>query len=196
MSFRPSEEEEKYFQAENAARRATLRDKLNDAARDVAERAAIGKSMGTESDEIVNRIRELGFDGDTARVFDLLPLIHVAWADGKVSGRERVRIMKLVEHRGLAPDSEAWQLAAALLEERPTDAFLDQTLAVLRDLVASKGAGASGSFVDLCLEIAGASGGFLGLTGGISAEERATLEHIAGMLGDDAQLDLQKKLAR
>lgn len=195
MSFRPSEEEEKYFQAVNADKRAAIRLRLDGAANELAERGTIGHTVGTEDEAIVEKIRALGFDADTARVFDLLPLVHVAWADGKISAKERAKILELVAHRGITANDEAWVLIEALLERQPSPKFLDETLAVLKSLAGDR-AGKSASVVDLCLDIANASGGLLGLTSAVSAAERDLLAHIASTLGDEAQAHLNAKLAR
>jgi tellurite resistance protein len=195
MSFRPSEEEEKYFQAVNADKRAAIRLRLDDAASELSERGTIGQTLGTNDEELVEKIRALGFDADTARVFDLLPLVHVAWADGKISAKERSKILELVSHRGITPDDEAWILIEALLERQPSQKFLDETLSVLKSLAGDR-SGKSASVVDLCLDIANASGGLLGLTSAVSAAERELLGHIAGALGEDAQAHLSSKLAR
>lgn len=189
----PSEEEERYFARKEAERREDKRRELERAAREVAEQRAMGDALHTSDDGLVARIRSLGFDGDTARVFDLMPLVHVAWADGSVSAAERRTLFRLLEARNIAPDSEAWLLVGALLETRPSDAFLDETLALLRDL-AAKGGTEAGSIVDLSVNVAAASGGFLGLGGKISDEERELIAHIADVLGPAAVEEFQKTL--
>lgn len=178
-----TEEEEKYFHQQEVDRRKDKRRDLERAAAEAAERRKVAATLATDDESLVARIRELGFDGDTARVLDILPLVHVAWADGSVSANERRAIAALLAQREIAPGSEAALLIEALMDERPSDTFLSETLDLLRALGGTKGA----SVVDLCIQVADASGGFFGLGEKISEEERALIQHIADGLGDAAQ---------
>jgi tellurite resistance protein len=180
---RPSEEEEKYFKSLDADVRRRLRDKLADAATDLEKRRQIAAAAGTDDLTVAQRVEALGFTGDSARVFDLMPLVHVAWADGSITKRERAAIFRVLQQRGVDPESEAFATIASLLEERPTEAFMRESLAVLRDLVGGE-AGKTRSIVDLCVEVAAASGGFLGMGGRVSDDERAVIDEVAGLLGD------------
>jgi len=189
MVVRPSDEEDKHFIKENADRRAKLRLELERKANDVRARGSIKETLGARNDEVVSRIRELGFDGDTARVFDLLPLIHVAWADGSVSLRERARVLDVLKTREIDPESDAYLIVEALLEVQPSETFLVETLSLLQELDAGSGDQAR-TLVELCIDVANASGGLLGLGligNKISAEEREVIERIARALGVDAE---------
>ena len=84
MPVNPSDEEERYFHEREQEQRAALRDKLNSNAKDLAEQEAIAADVKSDDPAIVAKIKALGFDGDTSKVFPLLPLVHVAWADGKI----------------------------------------------------------------------------------------------------------------
>ena len=70
-----------------------------------------------------------------------------------------------------------------LLESRPSDDFLNQSLEVLRLAV---GDARAENIVELCLQVANASGGFMNV-GNVSAEERARIEAIADKLGPAAR---------
>lgn len=78
------------------------------------------------------RLRSLGFDGENARVLDVLPLVLVAWADGSVSSAERAVVMRAVEARGVDPHGEAGLKVAALLEKKPSPAMENEILLILR----------------------------------------------------------------
>jgi tellurite resistance protein len=185
MSFVPSEEEEKYFSARNAEARARIRESLEAAAQKASDARAIGATLGTDKDAVVGRIQDMGFDADKARVFDLLPLVHVAWADGAVQASERRVIVDILRTRGIEPDSEAWLLIEALLETRPSDTFLDETLALLKEVIGSSTERAH-SIVELSQKVAEAHGFLFGLFGSVSEDERKLVEHIAATLGDSS----------
>lgn len=177
------DEEEAYFKQREIEQRRKLREKLEAAAHELAEKHAIAQSLET-SEPVAERIKALGFSGTTARVFDLLPLVHVAWADGTVQKGERAAILKVLEARGVAPGSEGFQLFESLLEERPSDEYMSESLAVLKELV---GTVAGADVVGLCEQVASAAGGFLGIAGKVSGEERKLIDEIAGHLGGGAE---------
>src|SRR5688572_2928475 len=179
----PSEEEDKYFKALEIEQRRKLREKLADSAADVQKRREIAANTGTDDLSIAERIDALGFSGDSARVFDLMPLVHVAWADGAIQKSERAAIMRVLEQRGVTKGSEAYNTMESLLEERPAEAFMSESLAVLRDLVGGE-ASRSQSIVDLCIGVASAAGGFLGIGGKVSDDERAVIDEVAKLLGE------------
>lgn len=178
------DEEEAYFKAREIEQRRKLREKLEAAAHELAEKHAIAESLKTDDLSLAERIKALGFSGASAQVFDLMPLVHVAWADGSVQKGERAAILRVLELRGVAPGSEGFLLMESLLEERPSDEYMSESLAVLKELV---GQGKGGSeIVDLCGQVASAAGGFLGLVGKVGAEERALIDEIAHHLGGGA----------
>lgn len=191
-----TDEEELYFAQQDQEARRRLRERLAGNAVGLEEQQRIAQSMGTSNVSIAEKVKALGFDGDSARVFDLVPLIHVAWADGSVQRGERGAIFKVLQKRGIEDDSGAWRTIASLLEERPSDAWMRQSLAVLREVTGGIG-NRSQEIVDLCIEVASASGGLLGLGIGkkIDAEERALIEEIVGELGNAASEKVKHDLA-
>jgi uncharacterized tellurite resistance protein B-like protein len=186
MPVERNEKEEKYFQEVEQEARRKLREKLERNAVDLEEKQSIARSMNTEDLSVADRVKALGFDGDSARVFDLLPLIHVAWADGAIQRGERAAILRILEQRGIEPGTEAYRTVESLLEERPSDSYMKQSLAVLRQLTGGTSE-RSQEIVDMCIEIAASAGGFLGLVGKrIGDEEKALIEEITHELGNTA----------
>jgi tellurite resistance protein len=185
MPVEPSEEEEKYFLAVDAETRRKLRDTLEHNAKALEEAGRIATAIETDDKAIAEQIRKLGFDGETARVFDLLPLVHVAWADGVVQGSERKEIMRVVAKRGLAPDSPGARVLASLLDDRPPETFMRQSREILRNLLA-RSEGRADDVVELCMKVAAASGGFLGLGERIDDDERRLIAEISLHLGQEA----------
>lgn len=185
MPINPSDHEDSYFQQRDQEARQRLREQLGQAAGDLG-----ADQEATTKMSVAERIAALGFVGDKLKIFDLLPLVHVAWADGSVSRKERATILDIVRARGIIPGSEAFQTVESLLEERPSQAFFEQTLAILKDAV---GGARAASIVDLCVQIAGASGGFLNI-GTISDDERAMIAKIAEQLGGPALAEFNKQL--
>ena len=152
----------------------------------MAGRQGIAGAVGTEDGGILDRIEQLGFTGDSARVLDLLPLIHVAWADGRVQRAERAAVLAVLVERGIPKDSDAWVLIETLLEKRPSETFLAESLSLVRDLAERKGESGQ-EVVELCARVAEASGGLLGFGKSVSAVEQSLISKVAGALGEAAQ---------
>ena len=72
-----SDHEDAYFQKRDQELRQQLRERLNKNAGELRDEDAARGSLS-------QRIAALGFEGERLKVFDLLPLVHVAWADGSI----------------------------------------------------------------------------------------------------------------
>ncbi len=180
MAIERNENEEKYFAEVEAQLRRELRVELDQKAHKLAEASKIAATLAVDDATLAARVHELGFDGETARVFDVLPLVHVAWADGKVHREERTMILDLVAGRGVAPGTAAFRTIEALLEERPTDTFMHESIELLRAI--AQRSGRSHDIVQQCIEIADASGGILGLGRRVTSVERDAILAIATRL--------------
>lgn len=140
---------------------------------------------------VVERIESLGFSGATARAFDLLPLVLVAWADGSIQAGERAAILDVLRLRRLV-DGPAYTMLETLLEERPADVYLDTALALLRDLLDERGIDGA-SIVDMCIEVAAAASDLVGADP-ISPEEREAIARVAEVLGDSSVAAFRQSL--
>ena len=174
---------------DGAETRAITRKRLRQAALELQARRDIATGLHTTDLSLAERAQALGFDQHTAKVLDLLPVIHVAWADGEVQTEERQAILRLLEARNIAIDDPAHVLVSALLERHPGQVYLDETLSILHDLVASNKTRAE-VLVDLCYAIAEAHGA---QQDPIDPRERETLFAVAEALGDRAQAWVQSK---
>lgn len=181
----PTFDESEHFLEATASRRAELRERADGAAGRLAKRRAIQASVGTDEASIVDRIEQLGFTGESIRVLDVLPLVHVAWADGRIQRRERALILSLLEARGIPARSDASLFVEALLETRPSETFLAESLALLVDIAAKTGANKD-DIVDLCAKVAEAGGGLLPFGEKTTDAERALIGDVARALGASA----------
>lgn len=180
------------FAPEGAEERERIRVALDESALALQRDRIAAETTGTgKIPTLQERVKALGFEQEAAKIFDLLPLIHVAWADGKIQDAERAMILNVLEIRSLAR-GEAFTTLAALLEKRPSQAYLEESLAVLKDLVADHTI-QSKTIVGLCIKVAEAAGGFLGIRP-ISTDERSMIERIAKELGDDAVAEFNRRL--
>jgi uncharacterized tellurite resistance protein B-like protein len=151
-----------------------------------AWRARLAASVGLADPAYSDDLEEHGFTPETVPLLFVAPLFMVAWSDGEVSEKERAKILEVALERGLDPKSPAWARLEGWIAARPGPGFFEHAFRLLlRMLDASPEAKPSRakSIVARCLEIAEASGGFLGLGSKVSPEEKTVLERIADDLG-------------
>jgi tellurite resistance protein len=185
--------EDEYFLAREAEQRAKWRADLENRAKAASEHLKIAQQVGVEDEQLAARIRALGFEGETARVLHLMPLVEVAWADGSLSAAERKVILRAADAHGIEPGSQAAIMLASMLEKRPADAVLEQILEALRDVLHAKSLQA-GTVLEACLDVAEASGGFLGFGSKISDQERDLIDKIAASFGEAAKEQITRRL--
>lgn len=198
MTAKVGDDEERYFIEREAEQRAALRRKMENAAEDLRSREQTAEAAGTGDLDLAGQIRALGFEGESAKIFDLVPLVAVAWADDSISRDERKTILYVLLARDIKPGDEAFTRMEALLEEKPSESFFDHALGLLRRVLESGDASRPASakdLVELSSLVASASGGFFGLIRQVSEDEKTCLRQVAHTLGVDTLAEVQKLLA-
>jgi hypothetical protein len=186
-SFKDREraQEEGYFRAQDAK----LIEKLREDARLEEIVMALAEHLQVDNPELLRRVIALGVRLDTGPTFLLAPLVQVAWAEGKVTDRERETVLRLAAARGVEAGSPAHTQLLKWLQERPSDDLFDTAMEVIRGGLAllppEQREERLKRLVQACQEVAEASGGLakvLSLGSGVSGEEEALLEAIATTL--------------
>ena len=133
-------------------------------------------------------LAELHIPREAYRLLTLLPLVHVAWADGRIQPAERKVIMGVAEQRGLLANGgratlELW------LSTPPSSDQLHKDLRCLNTLSRARGGLADEFDEDTlqlllaqCQDVADAAGGLLGLVPARREAELAALKEIAAAL--------------
>lgn len=136
--------------------------------------------------EIMSRI---GVAEAQFRALGLIPLVEVAWADGRIDLAERSAIRRFAKRKGWLPDSVA-TLLDGWLKKKPEEAFFDDGRAALAGLAKDRrGIGAAfpedtqGAVLCACRDVAAASGGLFGLRDPVAPEEDKALQRIADAFG-------------
>ena len=197
-SFKEREraQEEGYFRAQDAK----LIEKLREDARLEEIVLTLAEQMQVDNPELLRRVIALGVRLDTGAAFLLAPLVQVAWAEGKVTDRERDTVLRLAAARGVEAGSPAHTQLLKWLQERPSDNLFDTAMEVIRGGLAllppEQREERLKRIVHACHEVAEASGGLakvLGLGSGVSGEEDALLEAITTTLRGPRQLAQDSK---
>lgn len=134
--------------------------------------------------ELMSSLQALGLDSETYRAVALLPLIEVAWADGRVQRAEKRRILQIAKGYGMMP-APGW-LDKFIRRKPSTKTFLAARTALLALMARSGHGGAPveslDQLLDLCLWVAKAAGGLFGLAFTVERSERECIEQIAASL--------------
>lgn len=183
-------EEDKYIREKEQEHLARERRERQLAALRAEERQAIAGVLST-SEEVAEEALELGFDHETARILHLVPVIQVAWADGKLDDKEREKVLELAEGRGVDSASPAYEFLELLLENQPSKQFFSRTNAVIAHLVSEGGIESGDSLLELCTAVAEASGGFFGLSSPVNKDEADLIKELATIFSaDDKSADV------
>lgn len=145
-------------------------------------------SKGAHPMNIDTWLSQLEVPRDAYRVVVLLPLVYVAWADGKVQSAERALILQIAREQGLL-DHGGEKALARWLDERPASSQLKADLAVLNELsrredsvARNYGADDLQMLLAWCQDVADAAGGLLGLRAPRHRGELDALKTIAAAL--------------
>jgi hypothetical protein len=193
MSGDAFKDRERAFEADWAnAHDAELIEKLRERARLDEITKALAKKLEADEPELLRRVMELGVTLDTGPAFLLAPVVQIAWAEGRVTDRERETVLRIAAERGIEEGSPARAQLIEWLHKRPPDALFDAAIEAIKKglfvLPQPEREERIGRFAKACHQVAEASGGglwrVLGLASGVSAEEHEILDHIqAGLRG-------------
>lgn len=169
--------EEAFFREQNEKQLAELRAEL--AAKKSKEE--LRTASGITDEKALDHLMSLGVSGQTLAALSLVPLIHVAWADGKMDDREREAVLFAAAGKGIESGSAGYQLLASWLDRKPEPVLFDAWRAYVKELSSSLVPGQRGLLKSQILAfaqtIAESAGGFLGMKS-VSAAEKEALAQI------------------
>jgi len=136
--------------------------------------------------DIENGLQALGMTRQSWRALPLLPLVSVAWADGRVQDGERAVIERLARDFGV--DDDGMMLLHNWLTHPPTAEAADNGRRLLVQLCRTGGVADEellDDVVQFAHEVARSAGGFFGV-GSISREEADAIDALASAIGVEA----------
>jgi tellurite resistance protein len=150
-------------------------------------RRYLDEELDVHDERVLKALEDLGFTREVLILLHIVPLIEVAWSDGRMNPEERKKILELAATRNIVPGTLAYERLLPLLETKPADEAFAACTRVIRamfpTLPEEDRRGIEENLPAYASAVAHASGGVLGL-GKVSREERAVLEKIAREIGD------------
>jgi len=175
--------EEEFFAKKNQQ----LRDKLKATFEQQVTREQLKAATGITDPIVLERLIALQVRGETMTAFWLYPLVEIAWADGKLDGKERDAILEAATGAGIERGSPGYEALEAAMADGPTEARRKVWFAYAKDLAARLDPGerrrVREDLVARARKVAEASGGLFGV-GKVSAAEQRILDAVAGAFPD------------
>ena len=154
-----------------------------------AKTAELAAATGIDSPEVLEQLHALDIGPDTLSALVIVPLIEIAWADGKLDERERDAILKAAIQEGVDPDGPTHGLLETWLASRPGPELRAAWFEYVRAFCARLSPDARAEFQRTLLEnafsVAEATGGFLGLGSRTSPAEQQVIEDLRSAFAED-----------
>ena len=169
--------ENQFFDKENKAKIAAMKDKL-DAQK---TREELRKASGMSDDAVLDKLVELGLRANTIAALSLVPLIAVAWADGEIQDNERTAILQGAHGKGLEEGTAGYELLQSWLNEKPGEELFEAWNAYIKALAIQLNEEQNrllkNQIVGFAKMVATSAGGILGF-GKVSGSEEKMLARI------------------
>jgi hypothetical protein len=137
-------------------------------------REALARLIGAGDPALVDRLLEAGLEPEAFAAFELLPLVEMAWVDGRVEASERLALLEAATDRGVTLGSPAHAQLETWLRVQPAQPLYE----AWRSWIGRNSAcGLDERFLVHARNVAKAGGGFLGLAR-VSRRERKLIEQI------------------
>lgn len=167
-------------------RDAQLLQRMRDEARLEARCSELQNALGIGDVAVAEHLAKLEVNCASISALSLVPLIRVAWSDGRVAPRQRKAILAAVVHAGLDQCSTSFECLQGWLDAEPdaglTQLWREYIEALWPLLPARDRQSITEGILTRAKEVAEASGGILGLGNKISAAEQKVLDQIAAEL--------------
>lgn len=141
--------------------------------------------------ELLDGLADLGIPRDAWRVLVLIPLVQVAWADGRIQAPERELILRVAEQHELL-EGPTGEVLRRWLDGAPDARQLSQGRTLLvalahrhRGLGAELDASVLDEIQELCEQVAKAAGGLFDALFTVDAAERQAIGEIRKSFGRD-----------
>lgn len=175
--------EDRFF---SEANRAAL-ERLRTVRQRAEAREQLAEVAGLKDWKSLDRLADLGVRAETWIALTLVPLIEVAWADGRIDPEERAAILAAATRDGIAPGAPAHELLESWLAARPGAELLASWEDLAQALCARFEPPERGALRDAvmgrALRVAEAAGGFLDFGDPVCVEERAVMARLDKAFG-------------
>ena len=171
--------EDEFFLKEDAKLLARLREmrKLEET------KEALAEASGISDPQVLAKLIQLDVQVETLAALSVVPLVEVAWADGRIEERERDAIMQGAQSLEIKLGSIEYDLLDEWLKHQPEPTLLAAWSQYVQGLCAQMSPPEKEafrtSFMGKARAVAEAAGGFLGIGNKVSPAEEKMLKTLA-----------------
>jgi hypothetical protein len=169
--------EDSFFARENER----LLKKLRETHEFMERRQALKEAINLDEDEVIDALLKLDVKPETVAALSVVPLVQVAWADGKIQPEERQAILEAAEERGIVIGTPCHDLLESWLAARPGPELMSTWKRYAKELHDNLDPAANDELkfrlIDRARAIAQASGGIMGILK-VSKEEEAVINEL------------------
>ncbi|MCA9103873.1 MAG: hypothetical protein KDA83_00525 [Planctomycetales bacterium] len=137
---------------------------------------------GLTDEHLLSALIAAGIRAETLACVSLIPLVAVAWADGKLESAEKQAIERALHEKGLPNNPVAVELVGAWLGQPPAEALMntwEEYVGVLSStLEATQFSLLRDDVLSRAEAVAKAAGGFLNVVNTISRSEQLVLDRL------------------
>ncbi len=170
--------EDSFFAKEDAR----LREKIRQENAHKEKREQLSAAVGAGDQGLLDELIKLNIGAEELTALSLIPLVEVAWADGKLDDNERKAIMKASEKAGINQDSAASGLLKSWLTHAPGSDLMTAWKGYIGALKSEMSAACLAQLKKDVLgranDVAKSSGGFLGLGSKTNSDEQKVLDEL------------------
>lgn len=170
--------EDEFFRREDQRLLARLREQRETA----TARETLSQATGITNPAVLDKLMALKIQPEIIAALRIVPLVEVAWADGTLDDKERTAILSGAQEADIPLASAAYALLEAWLARKPEPHVLNAWTTLVQGMSESLPAAEvkklEAWLMDRARQVAGASGGMLGLGSKVSKQEAAVLEKL------------------
>jgi hypothetical protein len=147
------------------------------------QQRVLAYSLGLTEEMAAKGIAHLQSGLEVVAVMALLPMVEVAWSDGKAESAEKAAVLRGAAEVGLEFESPLYKFLESWLDKRPSPAALEAWHSYVKSFVKLVEPATAAKVKEAVLgraeRVAKAAGGFLGMGNKVSPAEQACLDDLA-----------------
>jgi tellurite resistance protein len=174
--------EESFFEKKNRELLENLKNEVQSGER----KAALSQASGITNETVLEHLVSLEIGPEAVAALSMVPLLAVAWADGRMEKQEREAVLKAANVQGLCRIEAVANLLEHWLTQQPDASLLEgwkeYVAALCQHLDNPARESLKKEVLGQARKVAESAGGFLGI-GSVSSEEKAVLKELEQAFG-------------
>jgi hypothetical protein len=149
--------------------------------------AQLAEATGIQNQSLLDRLDDLQIRPETLGALLLVPLVEIAWADGKMHASQRQAVLSAAKQAGLHKNYDAHHLLESWLDAKPDPQLLpawkQYVCCLSRRMSAQEMQALQDETMDRALFVAESAGSLFGFHR-VTREERIKLDELSAMLNE------------